>query len=387
MKQKKEINIKKIVDLYLFNRNKYIEYLQQADPQQLAWLENRYRTILPRMKLQQLIEASVHITDEEVREEYLKRYQKAVVRFIYFSPMKLVDPDEIKLTDEKLQAVYEDNIERFKKDEQRKVKYVKFGIDPEEAKRKIEQIRKELDEPNADFAKLAMKYSEGPSAPRGGDLGFFGRGAMVKPFEEVAFSLKPGEISEPVKTRFGWHIVKVDSIRGTGDNKEVKARHILIKEEASDEQKEQLKEKAREFLTEVGENADKFEEIASQKGYEVKESEFFENRGSMIPGLGLLRDAPEWAFTGDVGTVAPSNVIFDNKEGVYALMVSEKKDAYTMPLEEVKDRVEEIARGEISKELAAKKAKEFISKVEIAENDSSVLYKIADLSDSLEVQI
>jgi peptidyl-prolyl cis-trans isomerase C len=61
-----------------------------------------------------------------------------------------------------------------------------------------------------DFATLAKTYSEGPSGPRGGDLGYFRRGQMVKPFEEVAFSLKPDQTSEIVETRFGYHLIKVD---------------------------------------------------------------------------------------------------------------------------------------------------------------------------------
>lgn len=77
-----------------------------------------------------------------------------------------------------------------------------------EAKKKIEEIQAALKD-GADFTELANKYSEGPSAPSGGDLGFFSRGQMVKPFEDVAFTMKPGDVSEPVRTRFGYHIIKV----------------------------------------------------------------------------------------------------------------------------------------------------------------------------------
>ncbi|MFB6213227.1 MAG: peptidylprolyl isomerase [Candidatus Nanohaloarchaea archaeon] len=71
-----------------------------------------------------------------------------------------------------------------------------------------DQIKLELERSDKTFAELAEEKSEGPSADNGGDLGFFGRGDMVKPFEKKAFELDVGEVSEPVKTEFGWHLIR-----------------------------------------------------------------------------------------------------------------------------------------------------------------------------------
>jgi len=102
----------------------------------------------------------------------------------------------------------------------------------EEAKKKAEELYQRLKQ-GEDFAQLARQYSEdSASADKGGDLGFFGRGQMVKPFEEKAFSLKMGEISEPVLTEYGYHIIKVEEKKAD----QVRARHILIK--GTDPQKE-----------------------------------------------------------------------------------------------------------------------------------------------------
>jgi peptidyl-prolyl cis-trans isomerase C len=78
-----------------------------------------------------------------------------------------------------------------------------------EAHKKIEAVQEKALK-GGDFAELAKVHSEGPSNARGGDLGFFGRGQMVKPFEEAAFALEPGKISDIVETRFGYHLIKVE---------------------------------------------------------------------------------------------------------------------------------------------------------------------------------
>jgi peptidyl-prolyl cis-trans isomerase C len=77
------------------------------------------------------------------------------------------------------------------------------------ARKKIESVQQKVKK-GEDFATLAKTYSEGPSGPRGGDLGYFKRGQMVKPFEEAAFRLKPNETSEIVETQFGYHLIKVN---------------------------------------------------------------------------------------------------------------------------------------------------------------------------------
>lgn len=70
------------------------------------------------------------------------------------------------------------------------------------------QIKLELEREDKDFAEMAREKSEGPSRDNGGDLGFFGRGDMVKPFERKAFDMEVGEVSDPVQTEFGWHLIK-----------------------------------------------------------------------------------------------------------------------------------------------------------------------------------
>ncbi len=111
------------------------------------------------------------------------------------------------------------------------VRFIKAGKDTKEKVLvEINKIRDKVNE-GADFAELAKEYSDGPSAANGGNLGFFGKGMMVKPFEAAAFALMPGEISEVIETQFGYHIIKVLEKKGN----EVNASHILKIVEATEE--------------------------------------------------------------------------------------------------------------------------------------------------------
>lgn len=119
------------------------------------------------------------------------------------------------VSEKESRAYYDGNLESFKKPEQVRASHILIKVDPgadeakkAEARTKIESLQAKLKN-GEDFGALAKEYSEGPSGPKGGDLGFFGRGQMVKPFEETAFSMKPGQVSGMVETRFGYHLIMV----------------------------------------------------------------------------------------------------------------------------------------------------------------------------------
>lgn len=123
--------------------------------------------------------------------------------------------DKIKIGDEEVKSYYDANPQLFQQPEQVQASHILVKVDAsatqaqkDEARIKIESVQKKAQK-GEDFATLAKTYSEGPSGPQGGDLGYFRRGQMVKPFEEAAFNMKPNETSDIVETQFGYHLIKV----------------------------------------------------------------------------------------------------------------------------------------------------------------------------------
>jgi peptidyl-prolyl cis-trans isomerase C len=190
--------------LYQESQKKGIKISQEAVNEQLINLkaqfpnEAEFNNALTRMNL---TEAS--IKEKLERDLILK---------------KLIDDEVapgVKLSDIEIRAFYDNNPEAFKQPERVKASHILIKVDPKadasqkaEAKKKIDLVQAKLQK-GEDFGALAKEYSEGPSGPEGGDLGYFTRGQMVKPFEDAAFAMKPGEVSGVVETKFGYHLIKV----------------------------------------------------------------------------------------------------------------------------------------------------------------------------------
>ena len=122
---------------------------------------------------------------------------------------------KVTVSGQEIKTFYESRPGLFKQPEQVRASHILIKVDPQadegkraEAQKKIKEIQQKLQK-GEDFATLAKELSEGPSKAKGGDLGYFSRGQMVKSFEEAAFSLRPNEVSDIVETKFGYHLIKV----------------------------------------------------------------------------------------------------------------------------------------------------------------------------------
>lgn len=155
---------------------------------------------------------------------------------------------KVSVTDAEVKKFYDDNPKFFQKPEEVRAQHILIKVPPhateaqkKEAKAKAEAARQRALK-GEDFSALAKELSEGPSAPRGGELGFFDRSTMVKPFADAAFALKVGEISPVVETQFGYHVIKVEEHRPAHtqslDEVKVPIRNYLTQQKVNQQMQE-----------------------------------------------------------------------------------------------------------------------------------------------------
>lgn len=200
-------------------------YAADATAENLIRLNEQQRVVsVAKLDLESFIKLA-KVDDAAIKEYFEKNPQefqiseRAKVEYVTFSINSLLS--QVNATDEEVKAYYDEHLNEFGTQEQRQAAHIlialpKQGSDAEKksAKRQAEQVLQQVRQSPGKFAALAKQYSQDPgSAAIGGDLGMFGRGAMVKPFEEAVFSLKVGEVSDLVQSDFGFHIIKLVAIK------------------------------------------------------------------------------------------------------------------------------------------------------------------------------
>jgi len=181
----------------------YDQFIEQYTPQVRTMAEQDKGRFMRELVLQEILaqEGKKQKLDQdpEIQSRLHTQMNNTIARAVV---QKSVEENS-GITDEKLKAHYEANKSNYKEGETITASHILVKTEPE-AKALLEELKK-----GKDFEELAKEKSTGPSAPQGGSLGSFGRGRMVPDFEKAAFALKAGEVSQPVKTRFGWHVIKV----------------------------------------------------------------------------------------------------------------------------------------------------------------------------------
>ncbi len=367
----------------VFDPAKLSEILAHPDNKGLLIsMERQAAQDLPYAKLLDLINASVIVTEQELRDDFSQRNVKAKIEFLGV-PVSAFRDDSLEISEAELQQFYHKHKEDFKVGEKRQLNYVFFSTTPTQddtarVYQQIEDIKKQV-LAGKDFNELAVQESEDPSAPTNrGDLGYFDRNAMVKEFSDAAFAASPGDIVGPVKTRFGLHLIKVIDKKKEDGVEKVHAAHILKKFEPGYATIDNARENAERFATLAKEEG--FAAATEALGVEVKQTPaFVQNQAGQIPGVGRMEMASVWAFSNEKDEVSD---VFSSDAGYYVFQIAEIQPAGFQPFEEVKNIVRSRVENEKRKELAKKYAEKFADQVgptsdfqEIAASDEKKILK------------
>ncbi|MGH6625718.1 MAG: SurA N-terminal domain-containing protein [Burkholderiaceae bacterium] len=272
--------------------------------------------------------------------------------------------NSIVVNEQDLKTYYEQNAARLSGQEERRASHILIAspataaaADRQKAKVKADELLAALRKSPESFAEVAKKNSQDPgSAPQGGDLDFFARGAMAKPFEEAAFALKKGEISEVVESEFGYHIIKLTDVKTPKQRSFEDLRAGLEADLKKQQAQRKFAETAEAFTNGVYEQSDSLKPVAERLKLEIKTAAAVTR--SPAPGAtGVLAspkflnaifapDSVEKKRNTEAVETAPSQLV--------AGRIVQYMPSRTLPLAEVKERVRERVLAERGAELAKK---------------------------------
>lgn len=312
-----------------------------------------------------LFEDSVEVGDEEIQAYYDEngsRYQTAEKVSVDYLVLDANDlTGDIDIEEDDVRFEYEQRKSEFVVDEQRRASHILIEVDADADEAATAELRAKaqalLDRANAgeDFAELAKANSDDVgSANSGGDLGFFGKGVMVPPFEEAVFALEQGQISELVQSSFGFHIIKLTGLQEQRGKTFEEMRAELENEMKRDRAADIVIERS-ELLTDATyENPETLSVAAEELGLEIKTSELFErNNGTGIASAPEFRNA---AFSDEVLEQSNNSEPLQlSGNRIVVLRLKERVAPTPKPLEEVREDIlatlKEEAANNASKEL------------------------------------
>lgn len=342
----------------------------------------RYVTLVP-----SLFEAEATVSDEEVKthyetyEESYREPERRQIRYLTVTP----EPFQVarEFSDDAISAYYDSHPEAFVQQEEARARHILFRLPQNASAEREERVRSAaqgvLDDlrGGADFAAAAAEHSEDENtAEAGGDLGSFPRGVLWPPFEEAAFSLPIGELSDLVRTERGFHILRVDERMEVGIKPLAEARQEVI----AALQEEKAQEAAMVFVDDLvvamDEAPERFAELADQHGLEVATTPFV----AATEFIEELADAPQligraFALSGQVvdALVGPNG-------NHYIFQVADTRPDTVPPLEDIVERVAQDARDSKGADLASEKGSDWVIRLSSGAS-------LAELAGALELQV
>jgi peptidyl-prolyl cis-trans isomerase D len=312
-------------------------------------------------------EIAITQTDKEdyfkAHEEGYRMPEQIKIAYLVLDPSDF--EDKVSVTEGEIADYYEYNPERFKEQKQVRARHILFRVPPDASKEAEAVIKdKALEilkraQHGEDFSLLAKKYSQDTSnASKGGDLGYFKKDQMAKPFEELAFSLKKGEVGGPVRTQFGWHLIKVEDIKGEKVKTLSEVREQIEATLKGDISRDMAHERALALMDQMPYDIN-LSSYAAQHGLTVKESRLFPKRGN-IPGFGTDEKLKQAIYSLGKGEVSE---ILEHEGKYYIFQVVDTKDSYIPTMGEVADQLSKDVEDHLSLEAAKKQAEKYLEEL------------------------
>ncbi|MFN2267706.1 MAG: SurA N-terminal domain-containing protein [Desulfonatronovibrio sp.] len=312
---------------------------------------------------------NISIQEDEIQDFYQENQSRFTVpeqikiAYIELTPRRLAPMQDV--SSEEIEDYYHANIDDFSRDEQVSARHILIAVDQnasqeekDQALASINEIKDKLDQ-GADFAALASEYSDGPSAADGGDLGKFGRGQMVPEFEEVAFSLEPGVVSEPVQTQFGWHLIKVEENIPAGKMELDQVRSRIRMNIGEEKAMDQLADTMDDILEVIITGGD-LDEAVQSLSLEARTTDFFTKQDGPAE-IDLPTTAINKLFDMAVGETTETPVMVENGY-VFAEKIDFKKAA-VKDIEEVTPEITATLTRQKASDMAREKAQEYLEVV------------------------
>jgi parvulin-like peptidyl-prolyl isomerase len=297
-----------------FDQEKYDQAINNPVGNEWAQIEQFMKsTYLPNIKLQEMINADVIITEDDVWSSYIKQHVNYTIDGIHVTTNSVQDdvpdPTEDEIFDE-----YTRRIDDYNREEMRTLEVAAWEKKPsvDDSNRVLNDYSAIMDQLNegSDFGELANTYTQdpgnqvSPDSGRGGNLGWFGSGQMVKPFDDAAFAASTGDIVGPVLSRFGYHIIKVNDRRTTDDKEELNASHILLKIEMGPNTRDALKRKSTLFSYDASDPTIGFAAAIDSHQVETKKSANITAGSSALRNFGPFRNAVRFAFDSQLDDIS-----------------------------------------------------------------------------------
>ena len=359
-----------------FDIQKYQAFLASPtiDDVTLFQLEAYYRDVIPRSKLMRQVSSDIYFTDAAVWDEYRNRNEMISVRYLALNPAQRVADSDVAVTAQEVEDYYDDHEEEFALPAQATVRAVIIdkAPTPEDTLAMGElaaELRQEIMD-GADFEDVLGRPGVGTGS---GDLGWFTRGLMPESFSDVAFAATVGEITEPVRTPFGYHLIEVQD--QTEDS--VQARHIVIPFVRTEESELALYTLA-DSLEALGESRT-IADAALTLTLAV-ETAYLSTEFAFVAGAGQVGEGADWAFEEAlVGDVSP---VLETRQAFYMLELVELREAGAISLADATGSIEQTVRAAKKVEKAKDEGEEIVAQVRAGAD----LATIAE-EKSLEVQV